>query len=50
MFVVQMCGFVFMMHYSQIICWFMDILPFLFSFPQCLDDLNLGNTYNHVQD
>lgn len=49
MFIVQMCGFVFMIYYSQIICWFMDILPFYF-FPQCLDDLKLGNTYNHVQD
>lgn len=49
MFIVQMCGFVFMIHCSQIICWFMDILPFLF-FSQCLDDLRLENTYNHVQD
>lgn len=50
MFIVQMCGSVFMIHCSQIICWFMDILPFLFSFSQCLDDLKLENTYNHVQD
>ena len=34
MFIVQMWGvsLCFMIHYSQIICWFMDILPFHFLF------------------
>lgn len=51
MFIVQMCGgLCFMIHYSQIICWFMDILPFHFFFFQCLGDLKLGNALNHVKD
>jgi hypothetical protein len=52
-FIVQICGvsLCFMIHYSQIICWFMDILlGFCFCFSSVLDDTILGNTHNHVKD
>lgn len=43
MFIVQMCGgsLCFMIHYSQIICWFMDILPFSFFLFPVFSDLKL---------